>query len=176
MQLAGDVFGEDLKKILPIIREDGSDSQKFDNCLEFLVLSGRSLAQAMMMMVPEPWERHKTCLITNVISMNTMQPNGAMGRASIYGVSMVSSQFVLDRNGLRPSRYYVTSDDKVILASEVGVVVNIDLRQLLKGRLEPGRMFLIDMEEGRIINDSELKEAIAKEEPYGEWLKKIALI
>ena len=174
MQLASDVFGEDLKKILPIIREDGSDSQKFDNCLEFLVLSGRSLAQAMMMMVPEPWERHKNmpdykrdfyeyhaCL---------MEPwDGPASMAISDGIQVGAT---LDRNGLRPSRYYVTSDNKVILASEVGVVGNIDPKIVIKkGRLEPGRMFLIDMEEGRIINDSELKEAIAKEEPYGEWLK-----
>jgi glutamate synthase (ferredoxin) len=174
MQLAGDVFGEDLKKILPIIREDGSDSQKFDNCLEFLVLSGRSLAQAMMMMVPEPWERHKNmpdykrdfyeyhaCL---------MEPwDGPASMAISDGIQVGAT---LDRNGLRPSRYYVTSDDKVILASEVGVVGNIDPKTVVKkGRLEPGRMFLIDMDEGRIINDSELKEAIAKEEPYGQWLK-----
>ena len=174
MQLAGAVFGEDLEKILPIIREDGSDSQKFDNCLEFLVLSGRSLAHAMMMMVPEPWERHKNmpqykrdfyeyhaCL---------MEPwDGPASMAISDGIQVGAT---LDRNGLRPSRYYVTSDDTVILASEVGVLENIDPKTVIKkGRLEPGRMFLIDMEEGRIVNDSELKEAIAKEAPYGEWLK-----
>ena len=96
-----------------------------------------------------------------------------MGRASVMAISDgIQVGATLDRNGLRPSRYYVTSDDKVILASEVGVVGNVDPNLVIKkGRLEPGRMFLIDMEKGRIINDSELKEAIAKEEPYGEWLE-----
>ena len=174
MQLAGEVFGKDLEKILPIIREDGSDSQKFDNCLEFLVLSGRSLAHAMMMMVPEPWERHKNmpqykrdfyefhaCL---------MEPwDGPASMAISDGIQVGAT---LDRNGLRPSRYYVTSDDKIILASEVGVLENIDPKTVIKkGRLEPGRMFLVDMDEGRIIDDHEVKEAIATDQPYGEWLK-----
>lgn len=174
MQLAGEVFGKDLDKILPIIREDGSDSQKFDNCLEFLVLSGRSLAHAMMMMVPEPWERHKNmpqykrdfyefhaCL---------MEPwDGPASMAISDGIQVGAT---LDRNGLRPSRYYVTSDDKIILASEVGVLENIDPKTVIKkGRLEPGRMFLVDMDEGRIIDDHEVKEAIATDQPYGDWLK-----
>jgi len=174
MEIASEVFGDDLKKILPIIREDGSDSQKFDNCLEFLVLSGRSLAHAMMMMIPEPWERHKSmpqwkrdfyefhaCL---------MEPwDGPASMAISDGVQVGAT---LDRNGLRPSRYYVTSDDRVILASEVGVLEGIEPRNVVKkGRLEPGRMFLIDMEKGRIVGDDELKEQIASEHPYGEWLK-----
>lgn len=174
MQLAGEVFGKDLKKLLPIIREDGSDSQKFDNCLEFLVLSGRSLAHAMMMMIPEPWERHKSmpqwkrdfyqyhaCL---------MEPwDGPAAMAISDGIQVGGT---LDRNGLRPSRYYVTSDDKVILASEVGVLEGIEPKNVIKkGRLEPGRMFMVDMEKGRIVGDDELKEQIASEHPYGKWLK-----
>lgn len=174
MQLASEVFGDDLKKLLPIIREDGSDSQKFDNCLEFLVLSGRSLAHSMMMMIPEPWERHKSmpqhkrdfyefhaCL---------MEPwDGPASMAMSDGIQVGAT---LDRNGLRPSRYYVTSDEKVILASEVGVLEGIEPANVVKkGRLEPGRMFLIDMEQGRIVDDAELKEQIAAEQPYGKWLK-----
>ncbi|MFP4156257.1 MAG: glutamate synthase large subunit [Opitutales bacterium] len=174
MQLASEVFGDDLKKLLPIIREDGSDSQKFDNCLEFLVLSGRSLAHAMMMMIPEPWERHKSmpqwkrdfyeyhaCL---------MEPwDGPAAMAISDGIQVGGT---LDRNGLRPSRYYVTSDDKVILASEVGVLEGIEPKNVVKkGRLEPGRMFMIDMEKGRIVGDEELKKQIASEHPYGEWLR-----
>ena len=174
MQLASEVFGDDLQKLLPIIREDGSDSQKFDNCLEFLVLSGRSLAHAMMMMIPEPWERHKSmpqwkrdfyefhaCL---------MEPwDGPASMAMSDGVQVGAT---LDRNGLRPSRYYVTKDDRVILASEVGVLEGIEPADVVKkGRLEPGRMFLIDMEKGRIVGDEELKKQIADEHPYGEWLK-----
>ena len=174
MEIASEVFGADLKKLLPIIREDGSDSQKFDNCLEFLILSGRSLAHAMMMMIPEPWERHKNmpqwkrdfyefhaCL---------MEPwDGPASMAISDGVQVGAT---LDRNGLRPSRYYVTSDDRVILASEVGVLEGIEPKNVVrKGRLEPGRMFLIDMEKGCIVGDEELKKQIASEQPYGEWLK-----
>ncbi len=174
MQLASEVFGKDFRKLLPIIREEGSDSQKFDNCLEFLVLSGRSLAHAMMMMIPEPWERHRhmpqhkrdfyefhACM---------MEPwDGPASMAISDGVQVGAT---LDRNGLRPSRYYVTSDDKVILASEVGVLAGIEPKNVVKkGRLEPGRMFLIDMEKGRIVGDDELKSQIAAERPYGEWLR-----
>ncbi|MDG1132595.1 MAG: glutamate synthase large subunit [Opitutales bacterium] len=174
MQLASEVFGDDVSKLFPIIREDGSDSQKFDNCLEFLTLSGRSLAHSMMMMIPEPWEKHKNmddhkrefyefhaCL---------MEPWD--GPASIAFSDGVQIGAVLDRNGLRPSRYYVTSDDRVILASEVGVLSSIPSNKIVrKGRLEPGRMFLVDMDEGRIIEDDELKKNISSEAPYGTWLK-----
>ena len=174
MQLASEVFGKDFRKLLPIIREEGSDSQKFDNCLEFLILSGRSLAHAMMMMIPEPWERHRhmpqhkrdfyefhACM---------MEPwDGPAAMAISDGVQVGAT---LDRNGLRPSRYYVTSDDKVILASEVGVLAGIEPKNVVqKGRLEPGRMFLIDMEKGRIVADDELKAQIAAEHPYGKWLR-----
>ena len=174
MQLASEVFGEDLKKLLPIIREDGSDSQKFDNCLEFLVLSGRSLAHAMMMMIPEPWERHKSMpqWKRDFYEFHACMMEPWDGPASMAMSDGVQVGATLDRNGLRPSRYYVTSDDKVILASEVGVLEGIEPANVVKkGRLEPGRMFLIDMEKGRIVGDEELKEQIASEQPYGEWLK-----
>ena len=174
MQLASEVFGDDLKKLLPIIREDGSDSQKFDNCLEFLVLSGRSLAHAMMMMIPEPWERHKSMPQhkRDFYEFHACMMEPWDGPASMAMSDGIQVGATLDRNGLRPSRYYVTADDKVILASEVGVLEGIEPANVVKkGRLEPGRMFLIDMEEGRIVGDSELKEQIAAEHPYGEWLK-----
>ena len=174
MQLASEVFGEDLQKLLPIIREDGSDSQKFDNCLEFLVLSGRSLAHAMMMMIPEPWERHKSMpqYKRDFYEFHACMMEPWDGPASMAMSDGVQVGATLDRNGLRPSRYYVTADDRVILASEVGVLEGIEPAKVVKkGRLEPGRMFLIDMEEGRIIGDAELKEQIAAEHPYGEWLK-----
>ena len=174
MQLASEVFGKDLKKLLPIIREDGSDSQKFDNCLEFLVLSGRSLAHAMMMMIPEPWERHKNMpdFKKEFYEFHACVMEPWDGPASMAFSDGVQIGATLDRNGLRPSRYYVTSDDKVILASEVGVLANIEPKNVIKkGRLEPGRMFLIDMEAGRIIGDTEVKEAVAKGAPYGQWLK-----
>jgi glutamate synthase (ferredoxin) len=174
MQLASEVFGDDLKKLLPIIREDGSDSQKFDNCLEFLVLSGRSLAHAMMMMIPEPWERHKSMpqWKRDFYEFHACMMEPWDGPASMAMSDGVQVGATLDRNGLRPSRYYVTADDKVILASEVGVLEGIEPANVVKkGRLEPGRMFLIDMDEGRIIGDEELKKQISDEQPYGQWLE-----
>jgi len=173
MQLASEVFGDDVHKIFPIIRADGSDSQKFDNCLEFLTLSGRSLAHSMMMMIPEPWEKHQSMesYKREFYEFHACLMEPWDGPASIAFSDGVQIGAVLDRNGLRPSRYYVTADDRVILASEVGVLSSIPSSSVIKkGRLEPGRMFLIDMEEGRIIEDGELKESIAKQAPYGEWL------
>jgi glutamate synthase (ferredoxin) len=171
--LASELFGDDLKKLFPIIQDDGSDSAKFDNCLEFLALSGRSLPHAVMMMIPEPWENHESmdrdkhdfyeyhsCL---------MEPWD--GPASIAFTDGTVVGAVLDRNGLRPSRYYVTKDDLVIMASEVGVLDVPPERVLEKRRLQPGRMFLVDTSEGRIISDEEIKEQMAKAEPYGKWLK-----
>jgi glutamate synthase (ferredoxin) len=174
MQLASEVFGDDLKKLLPIIREDGSDSQKFDNCLEFLVLSGRSLAHAMMMMIPEPWERHKSMpdYKKDFYAYHACMMEPWDGPASMAFSDGVQIGATLDRNGLRPSRYYVTADDTVILASEVGVLAGIEPENVVKkGRLEPGRMFLIDMEAGRIIGDAEVKKEVAAQAPYGEWLR-----
>ncbi len=172
-QIASEVFGDDFHKLLPIIREDGSDSQKFDNCLEFLTLSGRSLAHSMMMMIPEPWEKHNNMdsLKKDFYEFHACIMEPWDGPASIAFSDGIQVGAVLDRNGLRPSRYYVTSDDVVILASEVGVLSSIDSSKVIKkGRLEPGRMFLVDMDAGRIIDDHELKCNIASENPYGEWL------
>ena len=178
MQLASDVFGSDVEKLMPIIREDGSDSQKFDNCLEFLILSGRSLAHSMMMMIPEPWEKHREMdqVKKDFYEFHACVMEPWDGPASIAFSDGIQIGAVLDRNGLRPSRYYVTSDDRVILASEVGVLPSIPSSSVVKkGRLEPGRMFLIDMEQGRIVDDLELKRQIASQEPYGDWLKESLL-
>jgi glutamate synthase (ferredoxin) len=171
--LASKLFGDDLAKVFPVIQEDGSDSAKFDNCLEFLALSGRSLPHAMMMMIPEPWENHESmddrkkafyeyhsCL---------MEPWD--GPASIAFTDGTVVGAVLDRNGLRPSRYYVTKDDLVIMASEVGVLEVPPERILEKRRLQPGRMFLVDTEKGRIISDEEIKEQMASARPYRQWLQ-----
>jgi len=170
--LASELFGEDVSKLFPIIQEDGSDSAVFDNCFEFLALSGRSMAHSMMMMIPEPWENHETmgdpkkafyeyhsCL---------MEPWD--GPASIAFTDGFSVGAVLDRNGLRPSRYYVTKDDLVIMGSEVGVLEIDPERVAVKGRLEPGRMFMVDTQQGRIISDAELKDQIASQAPYRSWL------
>jgi len=170
--LRSDIWGPEIRKLFPIIHEDGSDSAMFDNVLEFLVLSGRSLPHAMMMMIPEPWEHHESmpddkrafyqyhsCL---------MEPWD--GPASIAFTDGVRIGACLDRNGLRPSRYYVTKDDRVIMASEVGVLDIPPNMVAQKGRLQPGRMFLIDTEQGRIVADDELKKKMAKERPYRLWL------
>jgi glutamate synthase domain-containing protein 2/glutamate synthase domain-containing protein 1/glutamate synthase domain-containing protein 3 len=166
------LFGPDIKKILPVIDESGSDSAMFDNALELLVLSGRSLPHAVMMMIPEPWTgddlmssekkafyEYHACL---------MEPWD--GPASIAFTDGIRIGAVLDRNGLRPSRYYVTKDGLVIMASEVGVLDIPPENIERKGRLQPGRMFLVDLEQGRIIADEELKQQIATEKPYAQWL------
>ncbi len=171
-QLSTDFFDEDLDKIVPIIQEEGSDSAKFDKCLEFLSLAGRSLPHAMMMMIPEPWEKHEamdedlrafyeyhSCL---------MEPWDGPASIAFTDGKMVGA--TLDRNGLRPSRYYVTTDDLVVLASEVGVLDIPPENIVCKERLQPGRMLLIDTEEGRIISDEEIKHKIAGEHPYRKWL------
>jgi len=170
--LASELFGDDLPKLFPIIQEDGSDSAKFDNCLEFLTLSGRSLPHAMMMMIPEPWENHESMSDEKrafyEYHSSLMEPWD--GPASIGFTDGVRVGAVLDRNGLRPSRYYVTKDDLVIMASEVGVLDVAPEMVLEKRRLQPGRMFLVDTEQGRIISDEELKEQIATARPYRQWL------
>ena len=144
MQLASEVFGSDVKKLMPIIREDGSDSQKFDNCLEFLILSGRSLAHSMMMMIPEPWEKHRDMdqVKKDFYEFHACVMEPWDGPASIAFSDGIQIGAVLDRNGLRPSRYYVTSDDRVILASEVGVLSSIPSSSVVKkGRLSPVECF-----------------------------------
>ena len=172
VQFASALFGEDLPKMLPIINDEGSDSAMFDNCLEFLTLSGRSLPHAMMMMIPEPWTGHESMSAEKKAFYEyhscLMEPWD--GPASIGFTDGVQIGAVLDRNGLRPSRYYVTKDDLVIMASEVGVLDIAPERVLSKGRLQPGRMFLVDTVQGRIVADEEIKESIARENPYREWL------
>ncbi len=166
------LFGEEISKTFPIITPEGSDSGNFDNCVEFLYLNGRPIEHAVMMMIPEPWSNHETMSDEKKAFYEyhscLMEPWD--GPASIGFTDGSKVGAVLDRNGLRPSRYYVTKDDMVIMGSEVGVLdVPADM-VLHKGRLQPGRMFLIDTKEGRIVEDKELKERLAKEKPYREWL------
>jgi glutamate synthase (ferredoxin) len=167
-----ELFGDDLKKAQPVINIDGSDSLIFDNALELLVLAGRSLPHAMMMMVPEPWTAHESMSEEKKAFYKyhscLMEPWD--GPASIAFTDGTIMGAVLDRNGLRPSRYYVTKDDLVIMASEAGVLPIAPERIAFKGRLQPGRMFLVDMAQGRIIADEEIKQQVATEQPYGEWL------
>jgi glutamate synthase domain-containing protein 2/glutamate synthase domain-containing protein 1/glutamate synthase domain-containing protein 3 len=175
--LKSGLFGDDLEKVFPIIQEDGSDSAKFDNCLEFLALSGRSLPQAMMMMIPEPWENHESMSDDKraFYEFNSCLMEPWDGPASIAFTDGIRVGAVLDRNGLRPSRYYVTKDDLVIMASEVGVLPVPPEQVLQKERLQPGRMFLIDTEEGRIISDEEIKQHVATAQPYRQWLDQHAV-
>jgi glutamate synthase (ferredoxin) len=167
------LFGPDIKKLMPIIDEDGSDSAMFDNALEMLVLTGRSLPHAVMMMIPEPWSGHETMSTEkkDFYEYHSCLLEPWDGPASIAFTDGLRIGAVLDRNGLRPSRYYVTKDDLVIMASEVGVLDIPPERVLHKGRLQPGRMFLVDLEQGRIIADDEIKQEIATEKPYGLWLR-----
>jgi glutamate synthase (ferredoxin) len=167
-----ELFGTDIKKVLPVINTDGSDSAMFDNCLELLVMSGRELPHAMMMMIPEPWENHESMSPEKHAFYEyhscLMEPWD--GPASIAFTDGIKIGACLDRNGLRPSRYYVTKDDMVIMASEAGVLPVEPERILQKGRLQPGRMFLVETELGRIVADEELKNKFAKAHPYQEWL------
>src|SRR5213594_3074550 len=169
-----DVLGDDLAKVLPVTREGLSDSATFDNVLEFLVMNGRSLPHAILMMIPEPWQHHESMSPERrafyEYHSSLMEPWD--GPASIAFTDGVVIGAVLDRNGLRPSRYYVTKDDLVIMASEVGVLDVPPEQVLEKRRLQPGRMFLVDTSEGRIISDEELKQQIATAHPYREWLDK----
>ncbi len=165
---------DDLSKVYPIIDETGSDSAMFDNSLEFLYLTGRPLPHAMMMMIPEPWEKNELMSKEKKEFYKfhnfVMEPwDGPAAMAFTDGVVIGG---VLDRNGLRPSRYYVTKDEKVILASEVGVSDIKPENVQYKGRLEPGRMLLIDTEAQRIISDEEIKKTAALAKPYEEWYKK----
>jgi glutamate synthase (NADPH) large chain len=166
------LFGSDMPKILPIINPDTSDSGMFDNVLELLVLAGRSLPHAIMMMIPEPWSNHESMSEEKrafyEYHSTLMEPWD--GPASMVFTDGVGIGATLDRNGLRPSRYYITNDDRVILASEVGVLDIPPEMIVQKGRLEPGRMLWIDTEEGRIISDEEIKHSIASARPYRKWL------
>ena len=167
------LFGKNLKKLFPIAEPDCSDSGSFDNVLEFLIMSGRKIPEAIMMMIPEAWQNDKEMSQKKKAfyeyASSFMEPWD--GPASIVFTDGKMVGAVLDRNGLRPSRFYVTDDDKVIMASEVGVLP-VDSRSVVsKGRLQPGKMFLIDFEKGKLISDEEIKKEVASQLPYKEWNK-----
>src|SRR5438067_4970465 len=168
-----DALGDDLKKVLPVTRDGLSDSATFDNVLEFLVMNGRSLPHAILMMIPEPWQNHESMSPERrafyEYHASLMEPWD--GPASIAFTDGTVIGAVLDRNGLRPSRYYVTTDGMVVMASEVGVL-DIPAEQILmKERLHPGRIFLVDTAKGRIVDDEEIKAQLAAEHPYADWLR-----
>lgn len=163
----------DIKKVFPVVDDSGSDSAMFDNTLEFLHMTGRSLPHAIMMMIPEPWERNNLMSQEkhDFYEFNSFMMEPWDGPAAMGFTDGTVIGGVLDRNGLRPARYYVTTDDRVIMASEVGVVNENAENIRAKGRLEPGKMLLIDTAEQRIISDDEIKQRIATELPYHEWVK-----
>jgi glutamate synthase (NADPH/NADH) large chain len=170
-----DLFGSDIEKLFPITELDCTDSGSFDNVLEFLLLSGRSLQESVMMMIPEAWQSDVNM---SDAKKDFYQYSSSMiepwdGPASIVFTDGKKVGAVLDRNGLRPSRFYVTNDDKVIMASEVGVLPVDNKTIISKGRLQPGKMFLIDFEQGKMISDEDIKNDIANGNPYKDWNKSI---
>lgn len=168
-----DVFKTDIKNLFPLINTNGSDSAMFDNTLEFMYLAGYSLPHAMMMMVPEPWANHESMSADKRAFYEyhscLMEPWDGPAAMGFTDGTLVGA--TLDRNGLRPSRYYVTNDDMIILASEVGVLEDLDQSTVIsKQRLQPGRMLLVDTAQGRIVTDEEIKSQIATAKPYQDWL------
>ncbi len=171
--LKSDLFGDDIEKLFPVIEAECSDSGRFDHALEMLYHSGRTLQDVVMMMVPEAWQNHHAMSEEKRAFYEyhsaLMEPWD--GPASISFTDGTYIGACLDRNGLRPSRFYVTHDDKVVMASEVGVLDVDPANVKQKGRLQPGKMFLVDFKEGRIVKDEELKSSVAARNPYAEWLK-----
>lgn len=170
-----DLFGKDIEKLFPITELDCTDSGSFDNVLEFLLLSGRSLQESVMMMIPEAWQSdvHMSDQKKAFYQYSSSMIEPWDGPASIVFTDGKKVGAVLDRNGLRPSRFYLTDDDKVIMASEVGVLPINPARVTKKGRLQPGKMFLIDFEKGEMIPDETIKTDIANQHDYAEWNKSI---
>jgi glutamate synthase (NADPH/NADH) large chain len=173
--ISSPVLGDDLDKIWPLIYDGQSDSASFDNALELLVMGGYSVAHAMMMMIPEAWENHGQM---DPARRAFYEYHAAMmepwdGPASIAFTDGRLIGATLDRNGLRPSRYIVTEDDLVIMGSECGCLPVPEEKIVKKWRLQPGKMFLVDLEKGRIIDDTELKETLSEARPYAEWIERI---
>lgn len=170
--ISSELYGEDLAKVLPVVDTEGSDSAMFDNCLEFLVHGGYSLPHAVAMMIPEPWENHESMPDDKKAFYEyhscLMEPWD--GPTSMIFTDGVRVGAVLDRNGLRPSRYCVTRDGMVVLASEAGALEIPPEMVAAMGRVQPGRMLLVDTSEGRIVQDEEIKRSLASQRPYREWL------
>ena len=171
--LQSPLFGDDIKKLYPIIAPDGSDSANFDNAVELLVQSGRSLPHAMAMLIPEAWagNPHMKPEKRAFYEYHACMMEPWDGPAAIAFTDGRSIGAILDRNGLRPGRYVVTNDDHVIMASEVGVLDIAPDQIKMKGRLQPGKMFLVDTVEGRIVPDKEIKQKLSSRQPYAQWLK-----
>jgi len=175
--ISSPILGDDLAKLWPLIYPGQSDSASFDNALELLVMSGYSVAHAMMMMIPEAWEGHT---LMDPARRAFYEYHAAMmepwdGPAAIAFTDGRQIGATLDRNGLRPARYVVTDDDLVIMASECGVLPVSEERIIKKWRLQPGKMFLVDLERGRIVDDKELKDTLSGVKPYREWVERISV-
>ena len=170
--LESDLIPGDISRLFPIVDPSGSDSASFDEVLELLYLGGRSLAHSILMMIPEAWENHETMpeKLKDFYRFHASLMEPWDGPACVTFTDGKQIGAVLDRNGLRPSRYWVTDDGLVVLASEVGVLDIPQEKVIRKGRLQPGRMFLVDIQSGRIIEDEEIKQSLATNAPYGEWL------
>ena len=169
------LLGDDLEKIWPLIYPNQSDSASFDNALELLVMGGYSLAHAMMLLIPEAWESHT---LMDEKRRAFYEYHAAMmepwdGPAAVAFTDGRQIGATLDRNGLRPARYLVTDDDLVVMSSESGVLPIPEERIVKKWRLQPGKMFLIDLDQGRIIDDLELKETLSRQKPYQDWVARI---
>ena len=175
--MSSPVLGADLQKLYPISFAGQSDTATFDNCLELLTMAGYPISQAVMMMIPEPWEQHTTM---DARRKAFYEYHAAMlepwdGPASIVFTDGRQIGATLDRNGLRPSRYCVTDDDLVIMGSESGVLPVAESKIVRKWRLQPGKMFLIDLEQGRMIDDEELKAGLANSKPYKQWIDNLRI-
>src|SRR5919201_1436101 len=173
--ISSPILGDDLEKIWPLIYDGQSDSASFDNALELLVMGGYSVAHAMMMMIPEAWEQHTLMDPQRraFYEYHTAMMEPWDGPASIAFTDGRQIGATLDRNGLRPSRYIVTDDDLVIMGSGCGCLPVPEERIVKKWRLQPGKMFLVDLEKGRIIDDQELKDSLASAKPYADWIERI---
>ena len=171
--LQSEVFGDELQKMYPILTESGSDSATFDNALQFLRVNGRSLPHSVLMMIPEAWQRHEQmdADLKAFYEYHACLMEPWDGPASVTFTNGEVIGAVLDRNGLRPSRYYVTKDDRVIMASEVGVLPIRPEDVAKKWRLQPGKIFLVDLKQGRIVDDREIKEELVNKRPWRRWVE-----
>ncbi len=171
-QFSSPLYGDDIHKLAPICDASASDTASFDNSLELLVMTGRELAHAMLMMIPEAWDQHETMSQEkkDFYEFHSCMMEPWDGPAMMLSTDGKDVCAVLDRNGLRPFRYTVTHDDKLVMASETGVLDLPPESIREKGRLQPGRMFLVSFDEGRIIGDEELKHTLSSRQPYGQWL------
>jgi glutamate synthase domain-containing protein 2/glutamate synthase domain-containing protein 1/glutamate synthase domain-containing protein 3 len=176
-QLRSDLFGDELQKVMPVIQEGGSDSAVFDNVLELLTLSGRSVPHAMMMMIPEAY-RTRTDIepdLKGFYDFHDCLLEPWDGPAAIVFTDGRLVGALLDRNGLRPGRWLQDTEGYVVLASETGVITVAPEHVQRKGRLAPGKMFLLDLEQGRVVDDSEAKRRVARQKPYGNWYQDAAV-